>query len=57
MTELDTQYGFDSIFLLPTNLYGPGDNFDPASSHVIPALIRKCLEAKTRGDSGNRRPG
>jgi GDP-L-fucose synthase len=45
------QYGFNSIFLLPTNLYGPGDNFDPASSHVIPALIRKCLEAKERGDS------
>jgi GDP-L-fucose synthase len=44
------QYGFNSIFLLPTNLYGPGDNFDPASSHVIPALIRKCLEAKARGD-------
>ncbi len=44
------QYGFESIYLLPTNLYGPGDNFDPASSHVIPALIRKCLEAKARGD-------
>ena len=40
------QYGYNSIFLLPVNLYGPGDNFDPASSHVIPALIRKCLEAK-----------
>jgi GDP-L-fucose synthase len=39
------QYGFNSIYLLPTNLYGPGDNFDPATSHVIPALIRKCLEA------------
>lgn len=39
------QYGFNSIFLLPVNLYGPGDNFDPASSHVIPALIRKCMEA------------
>jgi GDP-L-fucose synthase len=39
------QYGFNSIFLLPVNLYGPGDNFDPASSHVIPALIRKCVEA------------
>lgn len=37
------QYGFNSIFLLPTNLYGPRDNFDPATSHVIPALIRKCL--------------
>jgi GDP-L-fucose synthase len=44
------QYGYNSIFLLPTNLYGPRDNFDPESSHVIPALIRKCLEAKERGD-------
>jgi GDP-L-fucose synthase len=44
------QYGYNSIFLLPTNLYGPRDNFDPASSHVIPALIRKCLEAEARGD-------
>ena len=43
------QYGFNSIFLLPTNLYGPGDNFNPASSHVIPALIRKCVEAKEQG--------
>ena len=43
------QYGFNSIFLLPVNLYGPGDNFDPASSHVIPALIRKCVEAKEHG--------
>lgn len=42
------QYGFNSIFLLPVNLYGPGDNFDLASSHVIPALIRKCLEAKEK---------
>jgi GDP-L-fucose synthase len=39
------QYGFNSIFLLPVNLYGPGDNFDPSSSHVIPALIKKCLDA------------
>ncbi|MGV8026790.1 MAG: GDP-L-fucose synthase family protein [Anaerolineaceae bacterium] len=39
------QYGFNSIFLLPVNLYGPGDNFNPASSHVIPALIRKCVQA------------
>jgi len=39
------QYGFNSIFLLPVNLYGPGDNFDPESSHVIPALIRKFTEA------------
>jgi GDP-L-fucose synthase len=43
------EYGFNGIFLLPANLYGPGDNFDPASSHVIPALIRKFLEAKERG--------
>ena len=40
------QYGMNSIFLLPVNLYGPGDNFSPESSHVIPALIRKCLESK-----------
>jgi GDP-L-fucose synthase len=40
------QYGFNSIFLMPVNLYGPRDNFNPQSSHVIPALIRKCLEAK-----------
>jgi GDP-L-fucose synthase len=45
------QYGFNAIHLLPVNLYGPGDNFDPASSHVIPALIRKCLEARDRGDA------
>jgi GDP-L-fucose synthase len=45
------QYGYNSIFLLPVNLYGPGDNFDPESSHVIPALIRKCLEAAQRGDA------
>jgi len=45
------QYGYNSIFLLPVNLYGPGDNFNPESSHVIPALIRKCLEAKARGDA------
>ncbi len=44
------EYGFNSIFLLPVNLYGPGDNFDPASSHVIPALVRKCIEAVERGD-------
>lgn len=44
------QYGFNSIYLLPVNLYGPQDNFDPSSSHVIPALIRKCIEAKERGD-------
>lgn len=40
------QYGLNAIFLIPTNLYGPGDNFDPDSSHVIPALIRKCAEAR-----------
>lgn len=43
------QYGFNAIYLLPANLYGPGDNFDPASSHVIPALIRKCVEARNAG--------
>jgi GDP-L-fucose synthase len=41
------EYGFNSIYLLPVNLYGPGDNFDPASSHVIPALIKKFIDAKT----------
>lgn len=44
------QYGFNSIFLLPVNLYGPRDNFDLETSHVIPALIRKCIEARERGD-------
>jgi GDP-L-fucose synthase len=44
------QYGFNVIHLIPVNLYGPGDNFDPASSHVIPALIRKAIEAR----DGNR---
>jgi GDP-L-fucose synthase len=44
------QYGFRAIHLLPVNLYGPGDNFDPETSHVIPAIIRKCLEAVKRGD-------
>jgi GDP-L-fucose synthase len=43
------QYGFNSIFLLPANLYGPGDNFDLETSHVIPALIRKCIEAQQAG--------
>ena len=43
------QYGFNSIFLLPVNLYGPGDNFDPKSSHVIPALIKKCFDAIREG--------
>lgn len=45
------QYGFNSIFLLPVNLYGPRDNFRPESSHVIPALIKKCLEAKAANAS------
>ncbi len=44
------QYDFNGIYLLPVNLYGPGDNFDPRSSHVIPALIRKVHEAKVAGD-------
>jgi GDP-L-fucose synthase len=44
------EYGFRGIYLLPVNLYGPGDNFDPESSHVIPALIRKCVEARDQGD-------
>ena len=43
------QYGFNAIYLLPVNLYGPGDNFHPATSHVIPALIRKFVEAKEQG--------
>ena len=43
------QYNFNSIFLLPVNLYGPGDNFNPNSSHVIPALIKKCVDAKFQG--------
>jgi len=44
------QYGLNAIYLLPVNLYGPRDNFDMHTSHVIPALIRKCIEAKQRGD-------
>ena len=44
------QYGMNAVFLLPVNLYGPGDNFDEASSHVIPALIKKCLDACDHGD-------
>jgi GDP-L-fucose synthase len=44
------QYGFNAIYLLPVNLFGPGDKFDPELSHVIPALIKKCVEAKERGD-------
>lgn len=43
------QYGFNSIYLLPVNLYGPGDNFDPDSSHVIPALVKKCVDAVDQG--------
>ena len=43
------QYGFNAIYLLPVNLYGPGDNFDPKSSHVIPALIKKVADAKKMG--------
>jgi GDP-L-fucose synthase len=43
------QYGFNAIYLLPVNLYGPRDNFDPSSSHVIPALIKKCLDAVDAG--------
>jgi len=42
------EYGFNAITLLPVNLYGPGDNFDPGSSHVIPALIRKFVQARLR---------
>ena len=44
------QYGFNSIFILPVNLFGPGDNFDPHSSHVIPALIKKCVDADASGE-------
>ena len=44
------QYGFNSVVLFPVNLYGPRDNFEPQTSHVIPALIRKCIEARERGD-------
>ncbi len=53
LVQLDAyrqQYGFDGVYLLPVNLYGPEDNFDPRSSHVIPALIRKVYEAQMRGD-------
>src|SRR5260370_35857642 len=44
------EYGYNSIFLLPVNLYGPGDSFDPRRSHVIPALIKKCVDAIENGD-------
>jgi GDP-L-fucose synthase len=53
LVQLETyrqQYGFNGVFLLPVNLYGPEDNFDPSSSHVIPALIRKVHEAQVNGD-------
>jgi len=43
-------YGFNAIYLLPVNLYGPGDNFDPSSSRVIPSLIKKVLDAKPNGE-------
>jgi GDP-L-fucose synthase len=54
LTQLQSyrqQYGFNGVYLLPVNLYGPEDNFDPRSSHVIPALIRKVYEAQQRGDN------
>src|SRR6185436_17618414 len=44
------QYGLNAIYLLPVNLYGPRDNFDLRTSHIIPAIIRKCVEAKERGE-------
>jgi GDP-L-fucose synthase len=44
------EYGMNAVFLLPVNLYGPRDNFDPESSHVIPALIKKCVDARLNGD-------
>jgi GDP-L-fucose synthase len=45
------QYGFNAIYLLPVNIYGPGDNFDARTSHVIPALIKKCVDARDRGEA------
>jgi GDP-L-fucose synthase len=45
------QYGFNAIYLLPVNLYGPGDNFNPDSSHVIPALIKKCVDAMAKNET------
>jgi GDP-L-fucose synthase len=48
---LRQQHGFDAISLMPTNLYGPGDNYHPTNSHVLPALIRRCYEAAERGDA------
>jgi len=50
------QYGFNSIVLFPVNLYGPRDNFDPESSHVIPSLIRKCFEAQSQPRTSNLKP-
>lgn len=50
-TSYRDQYNFNSIFLLPVNLYGPGDNFEPGSSHVIPALIKKFVEAKANNEA------
>jgi GDP-L-fucose synthase len=48
------QYGLNSVFLIPVNLYGPRDHFEPDKSHVIPALIRKCIEARNRGQKTTR---
>ncbi|HYR42846.1 MAG TPA: GDP-L-fucose synthase [Terriglobia bacterium] len=45
------QYGFNAIFLLPVNLYGPGDNFDPKVSHAIPAIVKKCVDAVRKGEN------
>lgn len=45
------QYGLNAVFLIPVNLYGPGDNFNPDSSHVIPAVIKKCVDARANGES------
>jgi len=50
------QYGFNAIYLLPVNLYGPRDNFDPETSHVIPALIKKCVDAMSQPQSSNLQP-
>ncbi len=50
------QYGFNAIYLLPINLYGPGDNFDPESSHVIPALIKKCVDAMSLPPASDPQP-
>jgi GDP-L-fucose synthase len=50
------QYGFNAVYLLPVNLYGPRDNFDPESSHVIPALIKKCVDAMSQPPTSNLQP-